>query len=135
MCLILVAAMRVAMEGNSATSALQRVGTDHLKHELDLLLSFGERLEGPPWNVLGAHAAAQRYTAQNQDSATQLKIRTVRSDIDAYGLQTSFLAMGFCNKHLDVLRGLSALAASSAAYLSQVRASRYSYSMDWTLQT
>ena len=33
-------------------------------------------------------------------SARQFKMRTVRPEIDAYGLQTNFLAMDFCNKHI-----------------------------------
>ena len=41
-------------------------------------------------------------------SARQFKVRTVRPDIDAYGLQTNFLALDSCNKHLDVLYEASA---------------------------
>ena len=50
----------MATQHHLRCNALQHVGTDHLKHELDLLLSFDERFEGHPRDLLGAHAAAQR---------------------------------------------------------------------------
>ena len=63
-------------------------------------------------------------------------MRTVRPDIDAYGLQTNFLAMDLCNKHLDVLdeasvqlrrlmrRFRAILSASTSTYCSWIGLAR-----------